>query len=529
MAEQALTVARIDSAKPNPEKPVYLSDERGLYLEIKSQGSKGWRFRYKLAGKPRLMSFGAYPEVGLDEARERRDKARRLLRDGIDPCQKRKEEKQAQIERQTETKGLTVVKIKNTKPDPNRTIRLWDERGLYLEITPKGGTWWRFKYKFAGRGRLMSVGVYPEVSLKEARDRRDDARRLLRDGIDPGQHRKEKKQAQIEKQTEAGDTFEKAGREWIRKQMGDPKGTGDVGKGSVWTQDHAARVVRRIENDLFPSLGQRPIAKVTAPEVLATLRKIEARGVYHTVHRARSEAEAIFAMAIIEQKCTYNPAAGLEQALIAQPAPEHFPAITKPKEFGELLRAIHAYQGTGPVVRTALCLAPLFAVRPGELRKAKWAEVDFASATWSYVLTKTIKGGATDLLVPLSRQAFTLLKELHKFTGHGEYVFPTPRSVNRPMSDNGVLVALRTIGIPADVMSGHGFRASFRTMAAEQLKLPADLLEMQIGHLVRWPNGRAYDRTEFLPERRQIMQQWADYCDKLREQETVVVLKPAVA
>jgi integrase len=391
---------------------------------------------------------------------------------------------------------LTDARIANLKPQPEKRVRKYDAGGLYVEIAPSGRRWWRWKYRFAGKEKRISLGVYPEVSLKEARDLRDDARRLLRDGIDPSQKRQADKSLLADR---TANTFEAIAREWYSKRS------------EAWVPEHAKRVVSRMERDLFPFLGERPIAAIQAPELLTVLQRIEARGVRETVHRARTTCEEIFAFAIAAGKCDRNPAADVKKALASKKKATHFPAVTDPQRFGELLRTIDGYRGSA-TVRAALRLAPLLVARPGELRKARWADVDLEAAEWRYIASKTHQNH----IVPLSRQAVEILSDLHRLTGTGELLFPGARSAKRPMSDNAVLAALRRMEIPADVMTGHGFRASFRTIGEEVLKFRSDLLEHQLAHEVKDPNGRAYNRTRFLPERRKMMQKWSDYCDRLK-------------
>jgi len=391
---------------------------------------------------------------------------------------------------------LTELQIKNVKPQPGKIVRLFDARGLYIEISETGRRWWRLKYRYSGKEKRLSLGVYPETNLKEARARCDEARKLLSDGIDPSQQRKVDKLVRAER---SEDTFEKIGREWYAKQS------------EIWVPEHAARILSRLERDIFPFLSGRPITAIETPELLGVLRRIEARGVRETVRRVRQDCEQIFAFAIAAGKCKRNPAAGLSRALAPKKKAVHFPAITDPQKFGELLRTMDGYKGSFTVC-CALRLAPLFAVRPGELRKAKWTDFNLHNAEWRFVASKT----HPDHIVPLSRQALAILRELHQLTGAGLYVFPGARSAKRPMSDNAVLAALRIMGIPADVMTGHGFRASFRTIGDEVLKFRVDLLEHQIAHEVKDPNGRAYNRTAFLAERKRMMQRWSDYLDRLK-------------
>jgi integrase len=391
---------------------------------------------------------------------------------------------------------LTELQIKNVRPQPGKTVRLFGARGLYLEISATGRRWWRLKYRYAGKEKRLSLGVYPETSLKEARARCDEARKLLGNWIDPSQQRKVDRLVRAER---SEDTFEKIGREWYAKQS------------EVWIPEHAARILSRLERDIFPFLGGRSITAIETPELLSVLRRIEARGVRETVRRARQDCQQIFAFAIAAGHCKRNPAAGLSRALAPKKRTVHFPAITAPEKFGALLRTMDGYKGSFTVC-CALRLAPLFAVRPGELRKARWTDFDLHNAEWRFVASKT----HPDHIVPLSRQALAILRQLHQVTGAGQYAFPGARSTKRPMSDNAVLAALRTMGIPAGVMTGHGFRASFRTIGDYVLNFRVDLLESQIAHEVKDPNGRAYNRTAFLAERKRMMQRWSDYLDRLK-------------
>ena len=389
---------------------------------------------------------------------------------------------------------LTDTAIRNAKPQ-GKPIRLFDGGGLYLEVAPSGGKWWRIKYRFAKAEKRLSLGVYPEVKLKQARDKRDEMRKLLADGIDPGTNRKAVKAARLE---HAANSFEVIAREWHAKHS------------AALTPDPGQRTLRRFERDLFPWLGSRPIAEITAPELLSVLRRIEARGTVDTAHRARGNCGQVFRYAIATGRATRDITADLRGAM--RPVKGgHFPAVTEPKEVGGLLRMLDSYEGT-LVVKCALRLAPLVFVRPGELRRAEWADIDLDAAEWRYTVTKT----DTAHIVPLSTQAIAILRELQPVTGHGRYVFPGGRTNGRPMSDNAVLAALRRVGIPADQMTGHGFRAMARTILDEVLGVRVDLIEHQLAHAVKDPNGRAYNRTAHLPERKKMMQQWADFLDKLK-------------
>jgi integrase len=396
---------------------------------------------------------------------------------------------------------LTNTAIRNAKPG-DKTIKLYDERGLYLEVSPNGGKWWRLKYRYNGKEKRLSLGVYPDVTLKMARDRRDESRKLLADGIDPSANRKAKKLA-----NGGGNSFEIVAREWFIKYS------------TNWTADHGGRIIRRLERDVFPWIGDKPIAKITAPELLSVIQRIEKRGALETAHRALGNCGQVFRYAIATGRAERDPSGDLRDAL--PPAKgEHFAAITEPKQVAEILRAIDGYEGS-LTVRCALRLAPLVFVRPGELRKAQWADIDFDNAEWRYMVTKT----DTQHIVPLSRQAVEILKEIQPLTGYGSYVFPSARGNGRPMSDNAILAAMRRMGIGKEEMSGHGFRAMARTILDEVLGIRPDFIEHQLAHAVRDPNGRAYNRTAHLPERIKMMQSWADYLDKLKAGVDVIPLR----
>jgi integrase len=410
---------------------------------------------------------------------------------------------------------LTDVLIKNAKPGP-KPVRHFDGGGLYLEVAPSGGKWWRLKYRHDGKEKRLSLGTYPDTSLKDARDRRDQARRDLAAGIDPGAKRKAEKATRTEL---AANTFEAVAREWHQA----------VHCAAV-TESHAARTLLRLEQDAFPWIGATPIAEVTAPKLLEALRKVEARGAIETAHRVRQACGQVFRYGIATGRCERDPAADLRDAL--QPViVKHHAAITDPRKVGELLRAFDDYQGL-PTTRAALKLAPLVFLRPGELRQAEWSEFDLDAAVWTVPAarmkrTKQQKVSGAPHLVPLSRQAVAVLRELEPLTGRGRYVFPSPRGGSRPMSDNAVLSALRRMGFAKDEMSGHGFRAMARTLMAERLGVPESVVEAQLAHAVRDSLGRAYNRTEFVEQRRSMMQQWADYLDTLRQGAQVLPFKTA--
>ena len=372
-------------------------------------------------------------------------------------------------------------------------------------VTPSGGKLWRFKYRFDEKEKLLTFGTYPEISLADARQRRDEARKQIAHGIDPGAVRKAQKQAE----TSETETFEVITREWHTKFT------------PTWTPGYAEKLLSALDRDVFPWLGTRPIKKLKAPELLAALRRIESRGTLETAHRMRGLLGQIFRYAVATGRAERDPAADLRGAL-PQPNERHHAAITDPKEVAPLLRAIDGYQGHF-VVKCALRLAPMLFVRPGELRHAEWAEIDLDEAAWNIPAHKMKM--KEPHLVPLSHQAVEILRELQPLTGAGRYVFPSARSFSRPMSNNAILAALRRMGYDKDTMTGHGFRAMARTILDEVLQVRPDYIEHQLAHAVRDPNGRAYNRTAHLAKRRKMMQTWADYLDGLKAGAVVVPFK----
>lgn len=390
--------------------------------------------------------------------------------------------------------ALTDTAIRNAKPGA-KAAKLFDGGGLFLLVTPGGGKWWRFKYRFHDKEKLLSLGVYPDVGLKDARLHRDAARKLLADGIDPGENRKAQKSARTDR---AANSFEVIAREWYAKHAPN------------WAEHHGDRIIRRFERDIFPWIGGQAIADVNAPALLAVVQRIEKRGALETAHRALSNCGQVFRYAVATGRAERDPSHDLRGALPSVKG-KHFAATTDPKRLSELLRMMDSYQGTF-TVSCALRLAPLVFVRPGELRKAEWADIDLEKAEWRYTVTKT----NTPHIVPLARQALAILHELEPLTGRGRFVFPGARSQDRPMSDNAILAAMRRLGIGKDEMSGHGFRAVARTILDEVLGVRPDFIEHQLAHAVRDPNGRAYNRTAHLAERRKMMQTWADYLDGLK-------------
>jgi integrase len=398
-------------------------------------------------------------------------------------------------------KPLTPSAVANAKAKA-APYSLTDGGGMFLQVNPDGSRWWRFRYYRPGTGKrnTLSLGTFPDVPLKRAREKRDDARKLVADGIDPA----DKRQAEA---VAAADTFEAVAREWYAKQSGQ------------WVPAHGERIIRRLERDVFPWSGRKPIAKLDARAVLATLRRIESRGAIETAHRALQNIGQVFRYAVATGRASGDVTRDLRGAL--SPITErHHAAIIDPDQVGDLLRAIDAYSGTLPV-RCALRLAPLVFLRPGELRMAEWAEFDLDAAEWNIPEHKMKM--REPHLVPLSSQAVAILRELQPLTGAGRFVFPGARDRKRPLSDMALLGALRRMGYDKDTMTAHGFRAMARTILDERLGFRPDVIEHQLAHAVKDPNGRAYNRTAHLPERRKMMQAWADYLDALRQDHGKVV------
>ncbi|HHA2840504.1 tyrosine-type recombinase/integrase [Stenotrophomonas maltophilia] len=406
---------------------------------------------------------------------------------------------------------LTDTAIRKAKPGPKPT-KLRDGGGLYVQLNPDGSRWWRWDYRrpVTGKRNTLSLGTYPEVSLADARGRQAEARRLLASGIDPGEHRKAAKVAGVEK---AANSFEVVTREWLGKQK--------------WVESYRCKVVAWMDNDVFPWIGGRPVAELAAPDFLRVARRIEERGAIESAHRIMQNCGQVMRYAVATGRADRNPVADLRGAL-APPMERHHAAITDPRELGGLLRAIDAYAGDAST-RAALRLAPLVFVRPGELRHAEWSEIDLDAGEWSIPAHKMKM--REPHLVPLSSQAVAILRDLQPLTGHRQYVFPGGRSPKRPLSDNALTAALRRMGFDKKTMTAHGFRATARTLLDEVLGWRPDLIEHQLAHAVRDPNGRAYNRTSHLPERRKMMQAWADYLDALRADtgNVVVPFKPKAA
>lgn len=393
---------------------------------------------------------------------------------------------------------LTESAIRGAKPK-DKAYKLFDERGLFLLVTPPGGRLWRFKFRYGGVEKLLAIGAYPDVPLKRAHERRDDARRLLAEGIDPSAKRQAERAAQA-------DTFKAIALEWLAKQ----KLADSTREKAEWT----------FETLLFPYLGAKQITSITAPDVLAALRRIEAQGKHETAHRAKQRASQVFRYAIATGRAEHDVTADLRGAL-APVETQHFAAITDPQRVGELLRAIDGYVGQ-PSVAAALKLAPLVFVRPGELRGAQWSEFDMERSEWR-IPAERMKMGELHI-VPLSRQVVAILSELRPLTGPEGYVFPSLRTRERPISEVTLNAGLRRLGYGGDDQTAHGFRTTASTLLNEQGWHP-DLIELQLAHAERNKVRAAYNRAQRLDERRKMMQAYADYLDGLKAGNNVVPIR----
>jgi integrase len=400
---------------------------------------------------------------------------------------------------------LTDSAIRNAKPK-EKNYKLADGGGLYLLVTTKGGKWWRLDYRFQGKRKTLSMGVYPDVSLKSARDRRAEAKTQLADGIDPGEIRKATKASQSD-----ADGFEAVAREWWGQRE------------PTWSKTHSSRIILRLEKDVFPWIGNRPIGEISAPELLTVLRRIESRGALETAHRIHQSCGQIFRYAVATGRAQRDPSADLKGAL-PPTRQKHHASITEPKKIGELLRVIDGYEGS-LVTRCALQLASLTFVRPGELRHAEWSEIDLEKAEWRIPPEKMKM--RTLHIVPLSTQALAVLNEIRPLTSRGKYVFPGVRTNRRPMSENTVNAALRRLGYTKEEMTGHGFRSMASTILNEQ-GWHRDAIERQLAHAERNSVRAAYNYAEHMPERIKMMQWWADYLDKLKAGAEIVPIRSNV-
>lgn len=402
--------------------------------------------------------------------------------------------------------ALSDTALRNAKPG-DKPYKLYDERGLYLIVNPGGGKWWRLKYRLDGKEKTISLGTYPEVTLAQARGKRDDARALVAGRTDPSHHRRE---AKTKARLEALNTFEAVANEWHALHN------------KSKSERHQQRVKRWLEFYLYPSLGQRVISSITAPMVLETTGILQKQGKLETAHRVIQTAGQVFRYAIQKGFANYNPAPDLKGALPA-PVVKNMAAMIEPKDFAGLLRNIDQYNGT-LTVRCALKLAPLLFQRIGELRHMKWADLDFERNEWRYFVTKT----KTQHIVPLSSQAVDIIETMRPFSGHGIYVFPGGRTHERPMSENAINAALRNMGYDTQAeITGHGFRAIAQTLGEQELGLDPKHIERQLAHAVANPLGTAYERAQFLKDRKIMMQSWADYLDELKAGAKVINLQQA--
>lgn len=399
-----------------------------------------------------------------------------------------------------------VGKGENGKPiykTVDGSYKLADEKGLFLLVSPGGGKWWRFKYRFGGKEKLLSLGTYPEVGLKLARERRDEARKLLAAGADPGDQRKAEKQAKVEA---GANTFEALSREWMAT------------RGKKWTESYASKTASSLERHVFPSIGAKPIAEIMAPELLALLRAIEGRGTVDMAHRISQHCSAVFRFAISTGRAVTDPVLSLRGAL-STVKQDHYAALTDPAAFAELLRDIEKYRGEA-TTKAAMQLLALTFQRTKEVRFAEWSQIDLDAALWR--IPAEIMKMREAHIVPLSHQAVEVFKELKPLTGAGRLVFPSAISRERPISENTVIYALARMGYKGK-MTGHGFRSVASTLLNEQ-GFRADLIERQLAHAEKNAVRAAYNRAEYLPERKKMMQQWADYLDKLKAGAEVIPL-----
>ncbi|RFO95542.1 integrase [Rhodoferax lacus] len=404
--------------------------------------------------------------------------------------------------------ALTDTFVKNAKHSGKPSgDKHSDGGGMYLLVNATG-KYWRMDYRFEGKRKTLALNTYPEVSLAKARKRRDEARERLAEGIDPSAHKKVEKAVKL---AASAHKFEAVAREWLQKTDADRAAT------------TTAKVTNWLEHDIFPYIGNLQVSAIGPRDVLAALRKMEARGALDSVHRVKQVCGQVFRYAVACGYAERDVTQDLKGAL-AKPQASHFAAITEPKKAGDLLRSIFAYEGH-PCTVAALKLSPMVFVRPGELRTAEWTEIDLDAGEWRIPGSKMKM--KVDHLVPLSCQAVDILREVKAITGHGKYVFPSVRTGERPMSENTINSALRGMGYAQDMHSAHGFRAMARTIMDEVLGERVDLIEHQLAHAVKDPNGRAYNRTAHLPARREMMQRWADYLDKLRMGADVIPIKAA--
>jgi integrase len=404
--------------------------------------------------------------------------------------------------------ALTDTQLRNAKAG-DKDYTLNDGRGLSILIKSQGGKWWRYRYRFAGKPKLISFGTYPEVTLMDARVKRDGARKLLSQNppVDPSDIKKAQKQALYGKYE---NTFEALTREWAESYF--------VSKSS----SHKDRTLRRFEIYIFPWLGKKPISDITAPDVLQVIKRPQNQSKLETAHRALQAVGQVFRYAVQNGKALRDVTVDLRGAL-PSPQVKHMASFTEPQQVAELLRAIEGFQGTF-TVECALRLAPLVFTRPSELRCAKWADIDLDNAIWAYRVSKT----KTDHIVPLSNQALNILKQIQPFSGEGVFVFQGGHDPKKPMSESAINAALKRMGYDTKTqITGHGFRAMARTLLHERLNIAPEIIEHQLAHKVPDALGSAYNRTKFLEQRQSMMQTWADYLDELKAGAVVLPFKQA--
>jgi integrase len=404
--------------------------------------------------------------------------------------------------------ALTDTALRAAKPT-DKPYKLYDERGLYLIVNPNGGKWWRLKYYLEGKEKTISLGTYPDVTLAQARGKRDDAKELVAGNTDPSRHRKETK---AKSKLDAQNTFKAVATDWHALHNKNK------------SQRHQQRVQRWLEFYLYPTLGDKAVSSITAPMVLDTTSILQNQGKLETAHRVIQTAGQVFRYAIQKGFASYNPTPDLKGAL-PPPVVKNMAAMIEPKDVGQLLRSIDAYRGT-LTVQCALKLAPLLFQRIGELRHMKWADLDFDNNEWRYLVTKT----KTQHIVPLSRQALEIIKTMRPFSERGVFVFPGGRTHERPMSENAINAALRNLGYDTQAeITGHGFRAIAQTLGEQELGLDPKHIERQLAHSVANPLGTAYERAQFLKDRKIMMQKWADYLDELKAGAKVIPIGDRVA
>lgn len=388
--------------------------------------------------------------------------------------------------------ALTDTEVRNAKPK-EKPYKIYDEKGLYLIVTPRGGKWWRLNYRFQGKQKTISLGTYPEVTLKEAREKRDAFRKRLAQGEDPA--RSKKSSSEI--------LFEDLAWQWFSCRK------------ASWAPYHAQTVLERLRKYIIPALGKQPVSSITTPNVFQLLNQLQAEGKIETAHRVKQIISMIFRFGIVNGSATYDPASSIGRGMLIPSRPKHYPTLLDPKKIGGLMRAIDGYESI--IVKYALKLLALTFVRPGELRKAEWKEVNLTEAIWE-IPEERMKIKKPHI-VPLSRQAVEALSNLNLFTGNSRYLFPSTRDKNRPISNMTLNAALRRMGFSTkEDITSHGFRAMARTILHERLGYAPDVIELQLAHSVPDRLGEAYNRTRFLEERRRMMQDWADFLDRVKEE-----------